>query len=43
VVSDETIRIAGPEVRTGRTDTIEVRGREGRVTVHELVGPETAR
>jgi adenylate cyclase len=43
VVSDETIRIAGPEIRTGRTETIAVKGRETPVTVHELTGLETAR
>jgi adenylate cyclase len=43
VVSDETIRIAGPDIQTGRTDTISVKGRDGQVKVHELIGLESAR
>ncbi len=43
VVSGDTLRIAGPGLRTGGSDTIAVKGRDGRVAVHELVGIETAR
>lgn len=43
VVSDETLRIAGPDIRTGRTDTIAVKGRDTQVKVHELIGLEAAR
>jgi len=43
VVSDETVRLAGPDIQTGQRDTISVKGREGQVKVHELIGLESAR